>query len=181
MSLSKADDVLTFWFEDSGPADWFKKDDDFDRLISTRFGGLVQRAGDGKQDHWMDTPRSCLALVLVLDQFPRNMFRGSSRAFATDEKARQVARRGITLGYDRGYDEDECAFFYLPFEHSELMEDQNTSVGLFQALGSPEYLDYALKHRDVIERFGRFPGRNAALGRKSTPDEKKYLDTEGGF
>ena len=86
MSLSKADDVLTFWFEDSGPADWFKKDDDFDRLISTRFGGLVQRAGDGKQDHWMDTPRSCLALVLVLDQFPRNMFRGSSRAFATDEK-----------------------------------------------------------------------------------------------
>lgn len=190
--------VLHFWFGAlaGGFADaalrrrWFKADDAFDEAIRDRFTPLQRRAEAGELDAWLTSPRGSLAYVLLTDQFPRNLYRGSARAFACDPLARAAAARGIRQGFDEALGFDERAFYYLPFEHSEDLLDQHTSVGLFTTLRDEtpqgkrhltgDYLRHAHEHRDVIRRFGRFPYRNAALGRASTPEERDWLDQRGG-
>ena len=164
---------------------WFTKSDATDRLIAERFGLLVEQALVGERDDWANTPQGALALILVLDQFTRNMFRGTARAFAGDVRALAVAMRLADSGNDLTLLPPERWFAYMPFEHSERLIDQYESVRLFERLaadGLPGPLDWARRHFDVIQRFGRFPHRNAILGRASTPAELGYLSQPGsGF
>ena len=173
-------DVLDFWFKECEPAQWWKKDVAFDERIRTRFLDSVTAARAGEYDRWMNTGEGSLALVILLDQFPRNLFRGKADAFASDAKAREVARHAIARGFDLETPKTARVFFYLPFEHSENMDDQNLSVKYVgERVGEDpdpqSQHTYTLLHRDVIARFGRFPGRNAALGRESTPEELEFL------
>jgi uncharacterized protein (DUF924 family) len=174
------DDVLSFWF-DGNPSEfrkaWFQKDSAFDATCA-RFADALRDAKAGILDHWTETPRGTLALIVLLDQFSRNLYRDSPEAFAADAKARGIARTAIDCGFDRVLEPLERMFIYLPFEHSEDLHDQDGSVRLFhtlrEALGE-EAVHHADDHRDVIRRFGRFPHRNAVLGRVSKPDELDYL------
>lgn len=179
-----ARDVLGFWFEQAGPTRWFDGDAGFDAEVRARFLRLHEDGAEGRLDDWAGTPLGAVALCIVLDQFPRNLFRGTGRAFATDPKALAVARGAVERGFDRdpSIDDDHRLFLYLPFEHSETLADQRRSVELAAAgLSDPEYVDYAQRHLEVIERFGRFPHRNAILGRTSTPEEEVHLAENGGF
>lgn len=186
----KPSDVLTFWFEDD-PASfrekWFKADPAFDALCRETFGAALDAARTGAFDSWTDTPRGTLALVILLDQFSRNIHRGTPAAFAADPKARQVAAAAIERGDEQALGPLERSFLYLPFEHSEGLADQDRSVALFESLrgtyeSAGRAIDYAERHRDVIRRFGRFPHRNAILGRASTREELAYLAEPGsGF
>lgn len=178
-AIKTAADVLAFWKE-AGPDKWYKKDETFDRAIRDNFIGTYEAAAAGGLSAWQNAPDSALALVIVLDQFPRNMFRGSARAFAADALAREVADAAISHGFDRQVDRDLRAFFYLPFMHSEKLADQDYCVELCRALGDENNLKYAGIHADIIRRFGRFPHRNAVLGRDTTSEERAFLD-EGGF
>jgi uncharacterized protein (DUF924 family) len=185
--MTSTRDVLAFWFADD-PAThrkvWFEKDAAFDAAC-TGLAAARDLAKAGALDAWADTPRGGLALVVLLDQLSRNLHRGTAEAFAGDAKARVVARDMITCGFDQALTPVERMFVYLPFEHSEELADQELSVRLFEALDaelSEKTLDYAVRHRDVIRRFGRFPHRNTALGRPSTLDEQAYLAEPGaGF
>ncbi|MGI9479229.1 MAG: DUF924 family protein [Hyphomicrobiaceae bacterium] len=177
-----AEDVLKFWFEELEPADWFKKSDETDATIRARYLNLYERLAQVSVDSLLDSSREALAAVIVLDQFPRNLFRGDPKSFATDAKARAITEAAIDAGFDQGMSVDEAVFLYLPFEHSEDLADQNRCVLLMEALGNENYTQYAIAHRDVIVRFGRFPHRNAILGRASTAEEDTYLVEPGsGF
>lgn len=183
-------EVLDFWF---GAADapehgrarpeWFRKSEAFDEAIRTRFEHLYEAAARGALSDWLEQPRSALALVIVLDQFPRNMYRGTPRAFAADAQALEVARHVVAQGWDRSMKPMERLFVYLPYEHAEDMAMQRESVRLFETLRddpqSVEGIDYAYRHYEIIERFGRFPHRNAILGRQSTPEEIEFLKQPG--
>ncbi len=174
-------DVLAFWFDELGEAHWFSKSDAIDARIRRRFGSLHERivsdAGYG-----VDTPRPLLAAVIVVDQFSRNMFRGTPRAFAADPIGRRLARQAIDRGFDVSMTPAERLFLYLPFEHSEDRGDQALAVRLIGQLGNEEWTRYALAHQSIIDRFGRFPHRNAVLGRTSTPEELALLeDPLGSF
>jgi uncharacterized protein (DUF924 family) len=171
-------DVLAFWRE-AGPKKWFAKDDAFDADIRARFLTAYEAAAAGGLADWETTAEHALALVIVLDQFPRNMFRNDARAFAADETARGVADRAVARGFDMSVPEAERSFFYLPFEHSEDLADQERCVALFRAMGNADLLRWAELHADIIRRFGRFPHRNAALGRMTTAAEQAYLDDDG--
>jgi uncharacterized protein (DUF924 family) len=172
------DTVLAFW-RAAGPDKWFEKDDAFDAEIRARFLATYEAAADGRL-LWEETPDGALALLIVLDQFPRNMFRGSARAFAADPLARTVASRAIERGFDQVAAASERSFFYLPFEHSETLADQERCIALNRATGDADALKWAEIHADIIRRFGRFPHRNKALGRATTPEEHSFLDG-GGF
>jgi uncharacterized protein (DUF924 family) len=177
---ARAEDVLQFWFE-AHPKDWFVKRAAFDEEIRARFLSLHESAAAGQLDAWRQSPRSCLALVIAQDQFPRNMFRDTARAFATDLRAREAARVILAHGWDRSMTESERLFAYLPFEHSESLEDQDLSCELMKNF-SEDLRRYAERHRDIIRRFGRFPHRNGLLGRQSTPAEIEFLRQPGsGF
>lgn len=184
-----AHDVLAFWFQgepDTWRIDpWFKKSDTFDAAIRTRFATAVQAAQDGVLDGWAATPEGALALLLLLDQFGRNIHRGSRLAFAGDAHARRIARAAIDGGTEAQLTPVQRVFLYLPFEHSEALEDQDFSIRLFESLPPVEWrasvVDYAHRHRDAIRAFGRFQHRNAALGRENTPAEQAWLDAGGGF
>ena len=179
--------VLDVWFGPDGGAIeravWFEVDAAFDQAVGAQCRALHTAAAAGALDHWAATPRGCLALLILLDQVPRNLYRGSARAFATDAQARAVARSALAAGHDRALTPVERQFVYLPFEHSEDLADQELSVALFDSLPEPpdraESVDYARRHRDIIARFGRFPHRNAALGRTSTPEEDAFLKQPG--
>jgi uncharacterized protein (DUF924 family) len=171
--------VLHFWFEEYGPKDWFAKNAAFDEAIRSRFGALHAGAARGELDGWAETPAGALALILVLDQFSRNLFRASAKAFACDPKALALARRAVAKGYIDGFGEAERAFFLLPFEHSEDPADQELSVRHFGRFSDPLYRDAAEKHKAIIDRFGRYPHRNAALGRASTLEEIAFLAGPG--
>jgi len=171
-------DVLDFWWQ-AGASKWFAQDDSFDRTCRERFIGAIESAKAGRLDHWADTADGALALVLLLDQMPRNVYRGTAEAFAADKKALNVAEQAVSRGFDRAFPLDARGFFYLPFEHSENISDQNRSVDLFRALGQQDYYHYALIHMDVVRRFGRFPHRNEVLGRETTPEERDYLASNG--
>jgi len=172
-------DIVTFWRE-AGYDKWFGQDAAFDQAIRSRFLPTYEAAANGELAAWQESRESALALVILLDQFPRNMFRGSARAYATDALARAVADRALARGFDQATDEALRQFFYLPFMHSEALIDQDRSVRLYEALGEAEQLRYAREHRDIVASFGRFPHRNGVLGRDMTAAEQAFLDA-GGF
>lgn len=192
--IAEPEDILDFWFGRPGDTDfgqprstWFRKDPAFDTSIRERFLLTVDVALAGGLADWATMPAGALALLIVLDQFPRNLFRGDAKAFAGDSRALVLAGEVVDRRWDAKLLPVQKAFAYLPFEHSESLVDQERSVALFAALAEAHpatagYLDYAYRHRDVIVRFGRFPHRNAALGRPSTPQETVYLALPGaGF
>ncbi|MDO8901353.1 MAG: DUF924 family protein [Phenylobacterium sp.] len=178
-----AQQVVKAWRE-AGPAKWFAKDEAFDRRLARDFEAAHHAAARGELDAWAETAEGALALLILLDQIPRNIFRGSGHAFATDGKARAIAKAAITAGHDKATAANLRPFFYLPYEHSEEMGDQDEAVRLCATLraeeGDEDTLKWAEIHRDIIVRFGRFPHRNAALGRRTSPSEQAFLD-EGGF
>jgi uncharacterized protein (DUF924 family) len=194
MSAPSYEDVLSFWF---GPVDglgraadeharrWFLPDDGFDRQIRDQFEGMHADIMAGRREQWLDEPRGCLASIIVLDQLSRNMFRGTPRAFSADDRARAAAQGGVAGGHDRRLPPFQRWFLYLPFMHSEELPDQERSVALFSALAAEvpadarapllEAASFAERHREIVARFGRFPHRNAVLGRASTAEEIEFL------
>ncbi len=170
--------VVDFW-RAAGPGLWFAKDTEFDRRFRERFLWLYLAATRGELADWSKTPEGAMALVILLDQFPRNAFRNTPRMYATDAMARKIADAALKAGHDQAVEPALRLFFYLPFGHSENLADQERSVALSEALGEPN-LSHAKRHRDIIRRFGRFPHRNPILGRAMTPEEQRYLD-EGGY
>ncbi len=187
------DEILAFWFGDPESDNtsyrarrtlWFRKDPDVDQVMRDRFLPLYEKAASGHLDAWQATPLGMLALIILLDQCSRNMFRDHPKAFATDATARALAKRAIANGWDQQLSPLQRFFIYTPLEHSELLADQQLSVSLFQQLADQcpdlaDAYDYALRHKAVIERFGRFPHRNAVLGRVTTPEEAEFLKTPG--
>lgn len=187
---SEADRVLEFWFgreDEPGYGEfreaWFRKDQAFDDEVRERFGDLYEEAASGALDGWRDDARSCLALVILLDQFPRNMFRGDPRTHATDGKALEISKYAVDRALDRELPAFKRQFLYMPFMHSEDLEDQRRSVELFEILagvpGSTDVTSYAVSHMEIVERFGRFPHRNEVLGRTTTPEEAEFLGQPG--
>jgi uncharacterized protein (DUF924 family) len=172
-------DVLSFWCA-AGPDKWFEKDPAFDAEIGARYGDLWRAAAEGRLARWEETPDGALALAIVLDQFPRNMFRGDAQTYATDAAARGVASRALARGFDQQVGVSERQFLYLPFMHSEDRADQERCVALARVYGDDEFTHYADHHAEIIRRFGRFPHRNAALRRATTAEEQAFLDA-GGF
>jgi uncharacterized protein (DUF924 family) len=171
--------ILAFWRE-AGPDRWFTADEAFDAAIRENFLPTYEAAAAGKLDRWPATAEGALALVIVLDQFPRSMFRGQARCFSADPLARAAANLALKRGYDQDVPESERTFFFLPFMHSEDITDQSRCVGLYRAAGDDDGLKYAEQHADIIRRFGRFPHRNAMLGRATTAEEQAFL-AGGGF
>ncbi len=169
-------DVLAFWFVERRPEQWFKQDDGVDAAIRARFGELYGRLAANVPPYWEETPLACLAAVIVLDQFPRNIYRDDPRAFATDAAALAIATNAIGQGFDRTLGPVERLFLYMPFQHSEERGVQARSVELFATIGQPRTLEYARHHQEIVERFGRFPHRNEVLGRKSTEAELAFLE-----
>jgi uncharacterized protein (DUF924 family) len=174
-----AADVVSFWKE-AGPERWFNKNAAFDKEIRERFFDTYEAAATGRLSDWEQSAQGALALLILLDQFPRNMFRGDARAFATDPLARAITAGAIIRGFDSQVPKELRSFFYLPFEHSEDLADQERCIALNKATGDADGLKWAEIHADIIRRFGRFPHRNAALGRTTTPKEQAFLDG-GGF
>jgi len=175
-------EINAFWLDELQPADWYREDEELDQRIRDRFGETWEAAAEGAHSLWLTYPTGALAYIIVTDQFPRNMFRGSRRAFATDKLALACAKMAIQKGWDMRIDPPARQFFYLPLMHSENASDQDRCCRLFKER-MPESGDnmlHARAHRDVIRRFGRFPYRNAALGRKTTVEEQAYLD-DGGY
>jgi uncharacterized protein (DUF924 family) len=188
--MSQAKPILEFWFGHPDEPSygkprktWFNKTPEFDEELRTRFGTDYQKAAAGHLDDWIDLPETCLALILLLDQFPRSIFRDTPEAFATDWEALSAAQQAIALLYDRHFLPVQRWFVYLPFEHSENLNHQHHSVKLFEQLShdpdSASAIEYAYRHLEIIERFGRFPHRNAILGRISTPEEIEFLQQPG--
>jgi uncharacterized protein (DUF924 family) len=172
-------EVLAFW-RAAGPDKWFEKDDVFDAAIRARFLDTYAAAAAGRLSAWERDAEGALALLIVLDQFPRNMFRGEARMFAADPLARAVADRAIGRGFDRRYAPPERRFFYLPFMHAENLADQERCIALCRVAADDEGVKHGELHADIIRRFGRFPHRNRVLGRATTADEQAFLDG-GGF
>ena len=171
--------ILKFWFEDCTPEQWFKKDAAFDEKLEEEFGELVELAVSGKLQEWNSSSAGCLALILLLDQFTRNIYRDTPQAFAGDGKALALTRLCIERGYLADAKKDECTFILMPMMHSEDLAVQKASLPLFLEHSGEDNHDYAVKHHDIIERFGRFPHRNAILGRSSTEEELEFLSKPG--
>jgi uncharacterized protein (DUF924 family) len=178
MTQPNPDAVVAFWRE-AGPDRWFSKDEAFDAAIRERFLEVYEAAARGDLNEWELTPEGALALLLLLDQFPRNLFRGTRRVYATDDTAVLAAERAIDRGHDRAVDPALRRFFYVPFMHAEDLGLQERSVALAEGLGDEEVVKWARHHRDIVARFGRFPHRNDVLGRSSTPEEEAYLAEDG--
>jgi len=168
-------EVLAFWFSEVGRRHWFAPTPAFDREIRERFADLSASAARGELSAWEQSPEGCLALCILLDQMPRNMCRGTPRAYAADRLALEVAERAVDRGFDRGLPPEREQFLYLPFSHSERLADQLRAVALFEAGGLDEALGYVRGHLGIIRQFGRFPHRNAILERASTPEELEFL------
>jgi uncharacterized protein (DUF924 family) len=172
--------VLHYWFDELQPDAWFRKDERVDVAIRTRFGELYEQLAQIPPEQ-LATPLESIAAVIALDQFPRNLFRGSPRAFATDALALSIAQQAIAAGFDEQLTPQQRLFLYMPFQHAEDRAVQARSIGLFTRLGLGENLDYAYKHKEIIDRFGRFPHRNEVLGRESTTEEREFVATHRGF
>jgi uncharacterized protein (DUF924 family) len=181
-------DILDFWFLPLDDAEhgrprklWWESTPALDAELRRRFGALLDTALTGALDHWRKSPDGALALILLCDQFARNVHRRTARAFAGDAKARETARHALARNYPAAYGTDMRLFFFMPFQHSEDLGDQDFCCTLFATLGNPDNDKYALEHRDIVARFGRFPHRNEVLGRTSTPEELDYLKTADRF
>ena len=178
---SWAKDVLDFWFRDLTPKQWYTKDDAVDRTIVEQFGALHETIAATDNAELAASREKALAAIIVLDQFSRNMFRGSAKSFAGDAKARALANAVLEAGHDAAMNDDERQFLYMPFMHSETLADQDRSVALFEKLGREENLKYARMHREPIKAFGQFPHRNEILGRPTSPAERAWIEEHGGF
>ncbi len=175
-------EVLKFWFEEIEPSQWWKKDDNLDRIISERFAALHRSATRCELFEWRAAAHGRLAEIIVLDQFSRNMFRGSPLSFAYDSLALALSQAAISSGADKSLNQSERSFLYMPFMHSESIKIHEIGVELFRQIGNPNNLDFEIRHKTIIERFGRYPHRNSILGRKSTDDEIEFLKQPGsGF
>ena len=173
--------LIDFWFLEAGSSRWFKKDADFDALCESRFLPTLEAAARGECWTWRRTPEGRCAEIIVLDQLSRNLFRGTARAFAQDPMALALAQEAVGGGHDQQMNADQRYFTYMPYMHSESLVVHAEAVRLFTTLNNPEALRYEIAHRDVIERFGRYPARNAVLGRDSTKEELAYLEKHPGF
>jgi len=180
-TIAPSADVVAFWFAPDVQPLWFAATPAFDETLRARFLTTYRAAAAGRLTDWETTAEGALALVIVLDQFPLNLFRGQPESFATEAAARAVADRAIARGFDQAVPPIQRQFLYLPFMHSETLADQDRAVRLYQQPGLEEGLRFARHHRDLIHRFGRFPHRNAILGRISTPEERAYLAAPGAF
>ncbi len=176
-----ARELLELWFDEASKPFWFRSTPEFDRQLAKRFGALWERGRSGTLADWQTSAEGCLALVILLDQIPLNIFRNQPLSFSTEQASREVAEYAIARGWDKQLDNTRRAFLYLPFMHSESKADQDRSVALFEAAGLNDNLKWARHHRDIVHRFGRFPHRNEILGRESTRDELAYLAGEGAF
>lgn len=174
-----SEDVLNFWFSPKVKPLWFKKSTDFDREIEQRFLDTYQRGKTGALDSWRDSSKDILALIIVLDQFPRNMFRNTPQAFTTDKQAVELTKFAVSNNYQQNLSAEEQVFLYMPLMHSENKKDQEKCVELFTKLGRQDNLKFAIKHQEIIDRYGRFPHRNQILNRESTPAEKEFLTQPG--
>jgi uncharacterized protein (DUF924 family) len=181
MAATWITDVLRFWFEEIPREAWFRKDEGVDKQISSRFDKLYEQLSRELPQSSFSSPEGALAAVIVLDQFSRNMFRGTAKAFATDSLALSLAEKAVAAGFDQKLTTDQRVFLYLPFEHCEDRAVQARSLELFTALGVAEFVPFAQGHKDIIDRFGRFPHRNAILGRVSTPEEIEFMKTHKGY
>jgi uncharacterized protein (DUF924 family) len=173
--------ILDFWFSPEVAPHWFNSTPELDNQIRTDYQALWEQAAKGELDGWGGTAEGALALCILLDQFPLNMYRGKSQSYSTEQKAVAVAKAALAAGLDKMLPKDRLAFLYMPLMHSESLDDQDLSVSLYEAAGLERNVKFARHHRALIERFGRFPHRNAALGRVSTPEEIRYLDTPEAF
>lgn len=177
--MDDTNSVLDFWFVEHGKDDWFAGAAQFDALLAERFADLHPRVARGEAWTWRATPEGRLAEIIVLDQFSRQLHRGKAQAFAQDKMALVLAQEALALGADKNVERDWAPFFYLPFMHAESLVIQDEGIKLYEAHGDAEQLDYMRKHRETIARFGRFPFRNAALGRQSTAEETAYMADAG--
>ena len=173
--------LVDFWFSETASQYWFKSTEAFDRQLRDDYAGLWQQAKDGQLDSWEAQPMGCLALVILLDQLPLNMFRGTAKSFSTEAQSRQVAALAIDRGFDVDMDSKQKGFLYMPFMHSEDLQDQERSVDLFEQPGLEDNYRFAKHHYGIVERFGRFPHRNEILGRESSGAEIEYLNSKQGF
>ncbi len=176
-----ATEIVEFWFSARVQPLWFQSTAEFDAELTARFLPSWQAACEGKLSDWEETAEGALALVICMDQFPLNMFRDKAESFSSEGAARAVAERAIARDFDQSLSAAQKAFLYLPYMHSESLPDQDRGVALFRALGSAENLHYAEHHRDIVQRFGRFPHRNAILGRESTSQEQAYLTSDAAY
>lgn len=174
-------DILDFWYTPPMPERWFASTPAIDADIHERFGTLWEQAAAGGLDAWRETPEGCLALCIVLDQFPLNMFRGEARSFSTEQQAVAVTKYAVARGFEQSLPQERRTFLYMPLMHSEHLADQDESVRLFEAAGLDANVRFARHHREIVRRFERFPHRNAALGRESTADELAYLASKEAF
>jgi len=175
------EEVLTFWYSEPMKSHWFNSTPDIDTLIRDKFEFLWQYASGDNLLEWQDTPGGCLALCIVLDQFPLNMFRDQALAFSTEQHAVMVAKHAIVEDFDQQLDKDKLSFLYMPLMHSENMDDQDLCVARFEAAGLEDNVRFAKHHREIVEKYGRFPHRNALLGRTSSPEEIEYLNSKDAF
>lgn len=176
-----AEDILDFWFSESTKSKWFSSTKAFDDEIKSKYENLWRETLRGDNASWADTAKGCLALIIILDQFPLNMYRGEVKSFSSEGMAVRVAKKAIELGFDKEIDKDRVAFSYMPLMHSENIDDQNISVELFSAANLDENLRFAKHHRDIIKQFGRFPHRNKILQRESSQEEIDYLNSDKAF
>lgn len=179
MANATAREILTFWFDEVTPTQWFTKDEGFDETLRSRFGETVEAALEGRLADWAEAGESCLALILALDQFPRNIFRDTARAFAGDARAVELSWRCVARGWIVNWDENRRTFALMPMMHSEEIAVQEASLPLFRMFSGEETVDYAIRHRNIVADWGRFPHRNEFLGRESTEAEIAFLKTEG--
>ena len=176
-----AKEIVEFWFAGENRRLWFDSNEECDALVGDRFGSTWEQARDGELDHWAETAIGALALVIVLDQFPLNMFRGEPRAWSTEARSREIAAAAIARGLDRELNDEQKVFLYMPYMHSESLADQDRAVELFERAGLHENVRWANHHRDIVQRFGRFPHRNGPLGRASTSEEEAWLASDEAF
>ena len=181
MTTISPQEVLEFWFSESSKKLWFNSTGEFDQIITSKFEKLWKSAADGKLDHWRNDAESALALIIVLDQFPLNMFRGKAKSFATEAYAIEVTHHAISNSFNQDLANSQLPFLYMPLMHSENLEDQNLSVKLFKQAKLDSNLRFAKHHREIIKQFGRFPHRNSVLGRSSTKEELEYLASPDAF
>jgi len=175
------EDILNFWYSSDISIQWFNSTQSLDMRILSEYKNIWQHARDGQLDGWQLTPQGCLALAIILDQFPLNMFRGKPESFSTESNAIEISKWAISRGFDKQLPKEQLAFLYMPLMHSEDMDDQNLSVSSFKAAGLKNNTRFARHHRDIVKRFGRFPHRNEILGRESTPGEVDWLASDEAF
>jgi len=181
MTIAASNEILEFWFSERVKPLWYNATPEFDEELCDKYLDTYKAALNGELAAWEETPHGALALVICLDQFPLNIFRNKEESFAGEAPSRQVAARAIEKGFDKDLDDAQKAFLYLPYMHSENMSDQDRVLELFSSAGLLDNLKWAKHHREIVVRFGRFPHRNAILGRESTPEEIDYLQSDGAF